>query len=301
MEQHKIKTRLGCEGKYKIMVGKKPGGIESEQRIVTDWFPNLITNGGLDRLGITSFGNSNSYCQVGSGNTPPAVTDVNLASYVANRSYATTSVYSVDMVTLYQQNVLTYSFGLGVAEGNLAEVGIGWSSSTNLFSRALILDAGGSPTTITVLSDEYLTVVYSYRMYGLLADSTGSVTFTGNLAGTYNWTLRHSAFTNYLLTKSMSDVATAPSFYEGGIGIIGATPTHPSTAINGYVADAYVPGTYTSRMTMTAIPAYGNLAGGVKSISFRLGPWWQVEFDTPIPKTDQDSLSITFEMTWGRK
>ena len=83
MKQHKIKRRVACEGKYKIMVGKKPGGIESEQRIVTDWFTNLITDGGLNHLGTSSFSISSRYCQVGEGSTTPSVEDVNLTDHVA--------------------------------------------------------------------------------------------------------------------------------------------------------------------------------------------------------------------------
>ena len=295
-QNKKNKIQLGCVGKYKIMVGKKPGGIESEQRIVTDWFPNLITDGGLDILATRSFGSASSYCQVGSGNTTPAFTDSDLASYVAY--VGGTSAYSLDMPLLYQQCDRTYSFGLGVAAGNLSEIGVGWGTSTNLFSRALILDSEGSPTTITVLSDEYLTVIYSYRMYGLLADTTGSVTFTGNLAGTYGWTLRHSTFDTRLVTQDMLYI-TSTYCYNGPMAIIGSVPSGYSSC--GYTSVGYVAGTHTSSMTVTASVTQGNLSGGIKSIAFYLGTRWQVEFDTPIPKTDQDSLSITFEMTWGRK
>jgi len=296
MKQHKIKRRVACEGKYKIMVGKKPGGIESEQRIVTDWFTNLITDGGLNHLGTNSFYNSSKYCQVGEGSTTPSVEDVNLTDYVAyTQTKATTD--TVDIPSLYQQRVTTYSFALGAAAGNLTEVGVGWSSSENLFSHALILDAEGSPTSITVLSDEYLTVVYSYRIYGLLADSTGSVTFTGNIAGTYNWTLRHSIFSSGFLIYPF-DFCINVRAYDGSIGIIDSTPS----GVSDYLAcTAYVSGSLTTSVTVSASITQGNFASGIKSIQFRLGDYWQVEFDPVIPKTDQDTLSITFEMTWGRK
>ena len=278
------------------MVGKKPGGIESEQRIVTDWFTNLITDGGLNHLGTSSFSNSSRYCQVGEGSTTPSVEDVNLTDYVA---YTDTKARTntVDIQSLYQQQVTTYSFELGVAAGNLTEVGVGWGSTTNLFSHALILDAEGSPTSITVLSDEYLTVVYSYRIYGLPADSTGSVTFTGNIAGTYNWTLRHSTFSDVFFILPFDYTANAYA-YDGSIGIINSVPS----GVKDYLeSTAYVSGSLTTSVTVSASIEQGNLASGIKSIKFCLGDYWQVEFDPVIPKTDQDTLSITFEMTWGRK
>ena len=297
MKQHKIKRRVACEGKYKIMVGKKPGGIESEQRIVTDWFTNLITDGGLNRLGTNSFSNSSIYCQVGEGSTTPSVEDVNLTDHVAyTQTKATTE--TVDIPSLYQQRVTTYSFALGAAAGNLTEVGVGWGTTTDLFSHALILDAEGSPTSITVLSDEYLTVVYSYRIYGLLADSTGSVTFTGNIAGTYNWTLRHSIFSSGFIVTPFDYTINARA-YDGSIGIIDSDPS----GVRDYLAytTAYVSGSLTTSVTVSASITQGNFASGIKSMWFALGAYWQVEFDPVIPKTDQDTLSITFEMTWGRK
>ena len=296
MKQHKIKRRVACEGKYKIMVGKKPGGIESEQRIVTDWFTNLITDGGLNYLGSKSFLESSIYCQVGEGSTTPSVEDVNLTDHVA---YTDTKARTntVDIQSLYQQQVATYSFELGVAAGNLTEVGVGWGTSENLFSHALILDAEGSPTSITVLSDEYLTVVYSYRIYGLPADSTGSVTFTGNIAGTYNWTLRHSIFSSGFI-NSPFDYTILPIACDGSIGIINSEPSGDKEHLT---CTAYVSGSLTTSVTVSASIIDGNFASGIKSIQFRLGDYWQVEFDPVIPKTDQDTLSITFEMTWGRK
>jgi hypothetical protein len=299
MKQHKIKRRVACEGKYKIMVGKKPGGIESEQRIVTDWFTNLITDGGLNHLGSNSFNQSSGYCQVGEGSTTPSVEDVNLTDYVAyTQTRATTD--TVDIPSLYQQRVTTYSFGLGVAAGNLTEVGVGWGTSENLFSHALILDAEGSPTSITVLSDEYLTVVYSYRIYGLPADSTGSVTFTGNIAGTYNWTLRHSIFTDWFIIRPFN-YTTHAGAYDGSIGIINSDPSGDQDLLDCTAYTAYVSGSLTTSVTVSASIEKGNLASGIKSIRFHLVEYWQVEFDPVIPKTDQDTLSITFEMTWGRK
>ena len=307
---NKIPIRLGMSGKYKIMVGKKPGGVESEQRIVTDWFPNLITNGGLDRLGSISFTNSSSYCQVGTGNTTPAFTDTQLASYLA---YVVHGAFadSRNLITLYQQRIITFSFGEGVAAGNLTEIGVGWATSGSLFSRALILDGDGNPTTITVLSDEYLTVLYSYRIYGILADSTGSVTFTGDLGGTYGYKIRHgrfdaaysyyapSFFPSYAMNESNDRNDSDNLAYAGIIGAIDASPAGASSAL-GYTEVAYTPGTYTSNVIVIAAPAQGNLDDSIKSIRFVLGGYWQVEFDPVIPKTDRDSLVLTFELTWGR-
>src|SRR5690606_8917143 len=84
----------------------------------------------------------------------------------------------------------TFRFAAGVATGNLSEVGISWLTTGALFSRALILDSGGLPTTITVLADEVVDVTYEFRIMAKTDDETGSVTFTGSIGGTYDWTMR---------------------------------------------------------------------------------------------------------------
>ena len=126
----------------------------------------------------------------------------------------------------------------------------------------LILDSGGSPTTITVLSDEYLTVIYSYRIYGILADSTGSVTFTGDLGGTYDYKIRHGHLSTGLYTTSTGYFPKAvmnqsyfyryqyiyPNLaYDDVIGAINEDPTGTSVSI-GFTTVDYTPGTYTSNV-----------------------------------------------------
>src|SRR5690606_36889932 len=58
-----------------------------------------------------------------------------------------------------------HQFGLGEAAGNLFRSGIQHTSTSGpLWSRALILDGQGNPTTITVLPDDFLTCYYTLRI-----------------------------------------------------------------------------------------------------------------------------------------
>src|SRR5690606_22565095 len=43
---------------------------------------------------------------------------------------------------------------------------------------------------ITVLADEVVDVTYEFRFMAKTDDETGSVTFTGSIGGTYDWTMR---------------------------------------------------------------------------------------------------------------
>src|SRR5690606_39029584 len=65
----------------------------------------------------------------------------------------------------YKENSCRHQFGQVKSAGNLSEVGILRSSTTGpLWSRALILDGQGNPTTITVLPDDFLTCYYTLRI-----------------------------------------------------------------------------------------------------------------------------------------
>ena len=161
------------------------------------------------------------------------------------RSINSTSPY-------YISHIVEYHFAIGAAAGNLSELGVGWASSgTTLFSRALILDSGGTPTTITVLSDEYLYVTYEHRFYPSETDATGSIVFTGNIGGTYTYTLRPAQIDS----TSIADLTPGPTamnhidivhvtVYDGSIGIITSLPAGNSDGLYDATAtiDPYVDG-----------------------------------------------------------
>ena len=149
-----------CAGWFKIEATRPDG----TRRVLADWFPNLILNGGLDRMGANP--DYLSWCQVGSGSTAPVAAQTALVNRIAGTSTQQNNVSGAQAsAPYYGWYRRTYRFAQGVAAGNLSEVGVGWATSGSLFSRALILDGGGSPTTITVLSDEVLDVTYELRRY----------------------------------------------------------------------------------------------------------------------------------------
>ena len=167
------------QGFFKIEGVRIVNGKEIK-RTISDWFPNLVTDAGLD------YSASNfvplEYCQIGSGSTAPTVADIGLDTWIAAQqgTYQAPTVNSTS--PYYISHIVEYHFAIGAAAGNLSEIGIGWQpSGATLFSRALILDASSTPTTITVLSDEYLYVTYEHRFYPSETDATGSVVFTGSI------------------------------------------------------------------------------------------------------------------------
>lgn len=171
-------------GRFKLIVhGGKRG------RISTGWFDNLITNAGLRALLSTS--TIAARCVVGSSSQVPAATDTTLVNRMGSISGSGSKSIGYDAANGFGWTRMTYAFTPGQATGNVREVGITLttSSSSNLFSRALVRDASGQPATITVLADEYLTVIYELRRKWVTpAPYTLSYTFAGQ---THTTTVTH--------------------------------------------------------------------------------------------------------------
>ena len=201
-----------------------------------------------------------------------------------------------------------FSFAVGAAEGNLQEVGVGWDATGSaLFSRALILDGGGSPTSITVLSDEILKVTYQFRRYICEVDTTGSVTlnsisydYTGRAANCGDTTFYWPAIFNALNSPPAS--FTYCHTYNGAIGAITSAPTGVSGTYTSTVdISEYVSGTYTTTWEYSFSLSQGNATTGIMSISlYFCGAYYQIGFDPVIPKTSDETLILTFQASWAR-
>ena len=287
-----------CAGWFKLEAIRSDG----TRRVLADWFPNLILNGGLDRMGANS--DYLNWCQVGSGSTAPVATQTALVNRIAGTNTIQADVNGAQAsAPYYGWCRLTYRFAQGVAAGNLSEVGVGWATSGSLFSRALILDGGGSPTTITVLSDEVLDVTYELRRYPGTVDLTGTVVLDGV---THNWLSRASGVTDsghWAGTGAMAldwDAA-----FNGDIGPVTASWPSGASGLLSATPLAYSSGSYTRAATVSAGLGDSNLSGGIRSIlitAYGLGAGrYQIQFDPAIPKDNTKVLSLTIQHTWARR
>jgi len=213
-----LKAAVELKGRYKLRVHDGRGN----NRLETDWFDNLITDNGLNLIGETKDFLANF--SVGSGSTAPANSDTALVSEVATTgSTASATVGSVsrsiDAVQRECSIIREYEFGEGVAAGNLSEIGIGWYN-TNLFSRALILDGALSPTTITVLSNEFLTVTYELVINQPTTDFSAliSVDATGTATAAHAGTQLTDSAAAFLTTATVGD--TIHNLTDGSSAII---------------------------------------------------------------------------------
>lgn len=302
-----VRANVGMAGHFTLIAhGGKRGRVELAD------FDNMILDAGLNILasGATSV---LAQCHVGTGSTPAAANQTALANKVA----ATGSIQSpfpaptyVAGPPPYIQTSQTWRFGAGAAAGNLTEVGVGWSA-TNLFSRALIVDGSGNLTTITVLSDESLDVVYTIRAYPPAADITGSVVLAGV---TYNYVMRASqlpwsGFPQIFGAWGFANASVGVSSFgawNGSIGPITGAPSGGSVSAQAtLVAAAYSNNSLQRTIEFTFDLNTANLAGGIKSLNIgAVGAstthTYQIEFTPNIPKDGTKRLKLNFTFSVGR-
>lgn len=292
--QVNMHSQIGARFK---LVAHKGDGVPTKE---TEWFNNIVLDAGLARMSV---GTWIDRCCVGTGNTTPAVTQTALASFLASTTSinATTTSIQTSATPYYRSVTITWRFSMGVAAGNISEVGMGWAN-TNLWNRALVLDANGNPTTITVLSDEYLDVVAEIREYPTLS-TTGSfnlVDKAGAIKSTHSYTgsplmlsasatfakITSTIFAVYSGVKNDS-VISNPTTQIGTTSTSTVTyPTSTSTQAIWTLALATANGTHQSFLLQM-----DGLAG-----SF----YYKFQISPTITKTSAQIMTYTTTMTWGR-
>lgn len=306
-----IQRTARVEGFYRMHAVKRDGVTRARS---SEWFHNLIVDTGMDQLATTF--SPISHCQVGTGNTAPAVGDTSLVAEIAETSTIQSGTQTENASSPYDIRVSrTYRFGQGAAEGNLAEVGVG--TATILFSRELIRDGMGSPTTFPVASDEYLDVEYEIIVYPPLVDDTDTITVTNS--GSHDTTMRAAGINSgggawQLKSGGIFEATQADNYavaYDGALGSVTGSPSGTSDA-GASSALSYTPGNF----YRDAQHSYGlneaNFGTGILSVQSRFGNSqsvsvsqrstlrFQCEYDPVISKTSADTLTLTFRCAWAR-
>lgn len=286
------------QGRFKLEVHK-----EGQQKRTVAEFDNLITDSGLKALcSGTSILNA---IAVGSGSTTPATTDTKLATFVA--TIGTTNVTASSGgspnygVICRCQGV----FDVGAAAGNLTEVAVTNINNSTTYitsSRALILDGSGNPTTITVLSDEYLTVTYNLTLLPNLSDVVSTI-------GTYTLTMRPASITTISRSSAnpnnwcsnclgvITNTAGA-NLFTGTFGAVTTIPSGTSLSCTSLTNNPQ-PTSFYVEYTAVWNPASG--AFTAKSFTFSTGgTYWQVSISPDLVKTSSDSITITIRVTVSR-
>lgn len=304
----------------------KSGSLKKD----TGWFPNLITNTGLGYYyteplfgSFDSRGAIVNLMSVGSGSAAPAVTDTSLTSLVATVSAGSTGggtgwanfntsgyVAASGSNPPYWYGQAQYQYATGVAAGNLTEIGAcpgGVNPAGGLYSHALILDSSGNPTSITVLSDEVLTVTYQVNYYINTEDTGFSFNLNGSpVTGIYR---PLNIGTTPDLNGGLVGLIPSVSLYSGAIATVTGTPDGELATSNGvenpgtfidWVNNISVDGTWYYDYTTTFPTGAGT--GTINSLSYSHG-MLQYQFgdlSESITKTSGQQLQISFRGAWGR-
>jgi hypothetical protein len=301
---------VGLAGEYKLVVRSGNGVILRE----TPWFPNIITNVGLNRWGT---GKIIDGAAIGTGTATPAATDTSLQAlsiFTTTPGPGNTNQTVQGSVPYYTAHTAVFRTPLGALNGNFSEVGVGWNS-VSLFSRALILDAGGNPTTITVLVTEQLDIVYRLRIYPPSADTSTSITIAGI---TYTVTGRASNVTSLSIGNgwgayvdfpvSLGNIFNSQNVIQavtnGAIGAItgGPSGTPAQVSTSGTDSNAYSNNSLTRTGTIFCDLNDGNTGSGIRSfgVGWSIGRF-QYDFGSLIPKDNTKTLTMNFSISWARR
>lgn len=268
----------------------------------TEWFKNIVLDTGLNRMSV---GNWIDRVRVGSGNSTPVASQTQLDSTIASTTTVLSGGDSISKQTTtlpyYVAAKRTYRFPEGVAAGNISEVGCGWGTGQDLWNRALVKDLNGDPTTITVLSDEFLDVIVEVRYYPTqsFSGSFNLLNKTGQIVSSHTYT-GLPQFNEVSVNFSKVSGRNAVLFS----GSLNNVITYPSSEL-GYVASI---STYPSPKTLTCTNSFPltTANGSIKTVLQEIitishgGTIYKFEIDPPIVKTNLMVLSFTFSISWDR-
>ena len=245
--------------------------------------------------------------RVGSGNSTPVASQTQLDNTIAS----TTTVLSGSELTSKQTTTSpyyaaakrTYRFAEGVAAGNISEVGCGWGTGLALWNRALVKDLNGNPTTITVLSDEFLDVIVEVRYYPTqsFSGSFNLLNKTGGIVSNHTYTglpqLSESTSVSFgKVSGGLTDI------YGGSINNVNTNPTSSLGQVS--ASSAYPsPKTLTCTSSLPLNIANGSIKTvrqGFNTITASTDSSYKFEIAPPIVKTNQMVLSFKFSISWDR-
>lgn len=291
---------------------------------------------------------------VGAGNTPATESDVTLQAYLGKAnsvevvagSYQYTDTPDVDGYLWQKQTYVAHYLPtrLGTSAVNVSEAGFSsriideTTSTTPLYSRGLLVDDVGDPTSISYdANNEYLDVYWELTWW-VPAEVSGTVTL--NILGTntvHNYVVRPSNWrqltsnSNYNWIIPTAD-ANGVMFFRLGMTVSGGEVA-PGNAAETYAASGPL-GTFAQYPTATGgrfmvsnaviqpltvdkqrdwelqfAPDSGNVAGGigVLHIGTRTGYYnltgatWQISLDPKIDKTATRNFNFTIRCAAGNK
>ena len=285
-------SRAELAGRVKLQIsGGKRGTIDYP------WQDNMILDQGFKWVITSSENRMHVFAVVGVGSSsqPPQPTDTGLISPIAFSSfdYGIGTEHGWDETGGYGWSRKVTSFARGAAAGNISELTTGIAANnTSAMARTLVRDALGNPKTITVLSDEVLTVTWEWRKWWSVAEpntieylvddvpKTTTVSYKQNLNKTSN-----------ALGNGGAGAAKAQLISSSGGVFVGEFKT-TFTEVQG-------------NPQVASVSTVGDDQSGGRGTSF-MGVVFPYDtayatFDPPIAKTNEFSLEIRHRIALTRR
>lgn len=308
-------------GQFRAVVSEDAAGERVKHD--TGFFDNLITDVGMNRVGIVTTGAADSMgafsvlCGrfvVGSGSATPAFTDTALVAPVA---FASAEPGLDSQSSSYERGwyeiTVRHQFGQGQAAGNLSEIGIQHTSlSGPLWSRALILDGAGNPTTITVLPSDFLTCYYTLRIMIPQDDAVFNIDVDYDEDGIIPTVVtarplaaNSSSSTNGwgLQTAATSGSRAGLQFFSGGLAMPTANDplgSKVANETNSFTVVQYVTDSHQRFLTRTnGLNEHNSQELRTARLDALMGRW-QIEFNPPLQKNNTQTMQLTFGYSWAR-
>lgn len=296
---------VGFEGFYLLEVIQEDGSLKQEPGLNTP-FKNLLLNNFFTIISPSSGGLSPTpyYCRVGTGSTPPAITNTSLVSQIARSPGGSDPVYTFAAspeTGYWRQAQISFTFPVGGVIGNISEIGVS-NNDDSLLSRSLIKDGSGNPTTITLTATDQLKVKYSIRRtQPTIISGTLALTRDG-VSENHPWVWYPSSANNYYpvpLPDFVNMVGQGYLYHVTGVPAANSTIGIPSGATVSQFGQttgvsSYNSSTKTVTITYT-FPIGTNFPVGFnifRSLSSYDGEGY-FYFPTPITKTALQKLVIT--------
>jgi len=308
-------------GRYRISAVSRCG----VRRLLMDWTRNTILDGGLDMVAASSTWLDCVHVGTSGDAVDPAeqTTLIEPVAATANRVAANSAAASIPPYRGYSQ--ITWRFAVGDVVGVIRELGVGPSTTLGspLFSRTLVRDITGAPSSVRVLADEALEVQYELSVFAPEVDVIGTALIDGvgrgfkaraMLASTpMHWAPYRAA--SYASSgqgvRGIFTSSSAASAHSGAIGAATSSPAGSSAAASTVIPKAYVAGSHASSARFEWDFNAANYVDGIRSLSWRMSSGtgsggnslgaFQLEFDEPIMKVDTIAFAMELGIAWGRK
>lgn len=259
------------------------------------WQDNMILDQGFVQLIVnTTYTVPIALRSIGVGSSSQAVqpTDTGLIAPIAFTPTSNTGItHGWDSVGGFGWSRAVKSFARGAAAGNVSELTTGSAANnTSAMARALVRDVEGNPTTITVLSDEVLTVTWEWRKWWTVGQPNTIEYLVDDVPQTTTVSYKQSLNTNSesLGNGGVSSINSQLISSSDGVFVGEFKTTFTETQGNPQVASVGTTGDSNS----------GGVGNAGKVFPFDTA---YATFDPPIAKTNEFVLEILHRIALTRR